>query len=228
MGIIYIIKNLINHKIYIGQTTRTLKKRWKDHINEYKYSSKNDEIEKVLYHAFKLHGIENFVIFQIKECSDEELDDFEIFYIKTYSAMVPCGYNVRTGGSSGKHSEESKEKMRQSKLGSKNHNFGKPRTDETKELISLAVSGENHHYYGKTLSDEHSNNLSISHKKGGLSEGLPKYMVYVKARPDQYQSDGYAIVNNPMLANKYFTQKKLTLQEKYELAHNYLYQTKPD
>jgi len=31
MGLIYIIKNKCNNKIYIGQTTRTLESRWSQH-----------------------------------------------------------------------------------------------------------------------------------------------------------------------------------------------------
>lgn len=31
MGYIYKITNQINNKVYIGQTSRTIEKRWKDH-----------------------------------------------------------------------------------------------------------------------------------------------------------------------------------------------------
>lgn len=39
--------------------------------------------------------------------------------------------------------------MRLSKLGEKNHNFGKPKSDETKIKISLSKSGKNHHFLVK-------------------------------------------------------------------------------
>jgi hypothetical protein len=48
------------------------------------------------------------------------------------------------------------------------------------------------------------------------------YMVYVKERPAQWQSSGYAIANHPTLKNKYFTSKKLTDFDKYEMALAYL------
>ena len=47
-------------------------------------------------------------------------------------------------------------------------------------------------------------------------------MVYVKERPAQYQTSGYAIVNHPKKPTKYFTSKKCSEKEKYELALAYL------
>jgi hypothetical protein len=47
-------------------------------------------------------------------------------------------------------------------------------------------------------------------------------MVYVKERPELWQSSGYAIVNHPTLKNKYFTSKKLTDKDKYDMAMLYL------
>lgn len=39
MGIIYSITNLINNKMYIGQTARTWQERWKDHLEYYRNSN---------------------------------------------------------------------------------------------------------------------------------------------------------------------------------------------
>jgi group I intron endonuclease len=136
-----------------------------------------------------------------------------------FDTLEPNGYNIRTGGvAQSEHSIKSRERMRQSKLGPKNPNFGKSRTDETKQKISHAKSGEKHHFFGKTFSEEHKLALSRAHK----SSDLPIYMVYVKPRPQQYQADGYAIVNHPSLKNKYFTSKSLTLEEKLAKASEYL------
>ena len=134
--------------------------------------------------------------------------------------MEPRGYNIRTGGQVSTHSELSCERMRQAKLGIKNHNFGKPRTDDAKQAISEAKSGENHHFYGKTFTEDHKMKLAISHRKSHLE--LPMYVVYVKERPEAWQGSGYAIVNHPTLKNKYFPTKKLTDKEKYDMAIAYL------
>ena len=34
MGYIYLITNLKNHKLYIGQTVNPISYRWREHINE--------------------------------------------------------------------------------------------------------------------------------------------------------------------------------------------------
>jgi hypothetical protein len=130
--------------------------------------------------------------------------------------MVPNGYNIRSGGSKGKHCEESKERMRQSKLGEKNFNYGKPRTDECKKNISIAKSGENHHFYGKSLSDDHK--LKLSAKKSDTT--LPMYVCIIS--PRKHSVGGYAVDNHPFLKTKWFTSKKFTLEERLKLALEYL------
>jgi len=228
MGVIYIIKNTVNFKIYIGQTKNTLHNRWNGHLSSFRQFLKNPIKSRswALYGAFKKHGLENFVLINFRTCLDSELDDIETHYIKTLGSLTPNGYNIRSGGKTGTHSDESREKMKQAKLGEKNPNFGKPRSNEFKRILSIKKSGENHHYFGKKLELEHCEKLSISHKKDGLSEGLPMYMVYIKARSEHYCGEGYAIVNHPNAKNKYFTSKKLTLEEKFELAKQYINQIK--
>jgi group I intron endonuclease len=212
MGIIYLIRNNINNKCYVGQTIRTLEKRWKEHC-------KVSEGCTALNNAIKKYTPEQFTVSILIETDDELLDDLEIDYIKKYNSLFPNGYNIQTGGNKGKrHCEESCEKMRQAKLGVNNPNYGKPRSDETKEKISISKQGEKHHFYGKELSYEHKLNLSKAHK----TDDLPMYLVYIKARPQYYQDEGYAITNHPKGKNKLFTSKKITLEEKYQLANNYL------
>ena len=154
------------------------------------------------------------------EINDELLDEHEKKFIELYDTLEPNGYNIRSGGASGVHSEESRARMREAKLGEKNHNFGKPRSDDFKTKLSAAKSGEKHHFYGKTLTDEHKALLAVSHRKSHAD--LPMYVVYVKSRPDQYQCSGFAVANHPSLKNKYFTSKKLTDDKKLEQALQYL------
>lgn len=223
MGEIYKITCTISNKSYIGQNTLTRSsgpfnylKRFDEHVREAKYSKTNCRI---LNNAINKYGVSSFKTELIETCTFEELDDKEIYYITYFNTLYPNGYNIRTGGSKGKHCEDSRQLMRQSKLGEKNPNYGKQRTIETKKKISAAKSGEKHHFYGKQFSHEHLQNLSYSHK---VDKNLPIYLVYVKPRPQYYCDEGYAVVNHPKGKNKHFTSKKMSLDEKYTLATKYL------
>lgn len=72
---IYRIKNLINEKSYVGQSTN-IEKRW----NKEKTSAFNKNYASYDYplsRAFRKYGIENFSFEVIEECSKEELDEKE-------------------------------------------------------------------------------------------------------------------------------------------------------
>ena len=94
MGYIYCITNLINGKQYVGKTTYSVTKRFKEHYND----CKKERCEKrPLYDAMNKYGIENFIVEQLYECDDEELASYEIQFIDkldTYSN----GYNATMGG----------------------------------------------------------------------------------------------------------------------------------
>lgn len=89
---IYKITNLVNNKIYIGQSI-CIEKRWEDHKF---YSSK---AHTALQAAFKKYGISNFSFEVIEECPKEMLDEREIYWIKFYDSYNN-GYNLTKGGMS--------------------------------------------------------------------------------------------------------------------------------
>lgn len=209
MGIIYCLISPSGKK-YIGQTTRDLNKRYEEHC-----TSKGSRI---LYNAIQKYGKDNIKKEILLICDNHLLNEYEIKFIHLYNTLYPNGYNIRTGGSNGLHCDASKELMRQSKLGNKNFNFGKPRSENTKINISNSKKGEKHHFFGKELSIQHKLNLSKAHKKNDI----PMYIVKLKARPEAYQSSGYVVINHPHLKTKYFTSKKKIDEEKYNEALQYL------
>lgn len=91
MGYIYKIINDINNKVYIGQTRLTLAERWRSH----KYYSKTENYP--LYKAIRKYGIDKFHMIVIEECSDELLDEREIYWIEKYGSFGK-GYNATKGG----------------------------------------------------------------------------------------------------------------------------------
>jgi len=102
---IYLLRNLINNKIYIGQTWLPLNQRMGKDARGYRSST-------YLYNAIQNYGKENFVYEVLAECDNQaEADILEDFYINKYdSRNLEIGYNLNTGGSAGKHSEETKQK----------------------------------------------------------------------------------------------------------------------
>lgn len=95
MGFIYKITNLINNKIYIGQTSRTVEVRWQEHQRNM-YDDKYKNI--TLYKAFDKYGINNFDIKIIEEIDNSLLNEREEYWIRIYNSYKE-GYNSTTGGS---------------------------------------------------------------------------------------------------------------------------------
>lgn len=96
---IYLIRNNINGKVYVGQSIDILE-RWADH----KRITKNDlTIKYPLYLAMRKYGIENFTFSIIEECPQELLDEREVYWIQQYHSWVGDaqnnGYNITQGGS---------------------------------------------------------------------------------------------------------------------------------
>ncbi|MEK6882412.1 MAG: hypothetical protein AABY22_22520, partial [Nanoarchaeota archaeon] len=105
-GIIYIIKNKINWKRYIGQSKRTFAERY----NVIKWWTKIENV--YLNNSINKYGHENFdVEILMENLNQEQLDYWETFYINYFqSDSRRCGYNLLNGGKeSRKYSEGLKE-----------------------------------------------------------------------------------------------------------------------
>lgn len=107
---IYKITNLINGKIYIGQTSL---KRPINRFHSHKSEAKRGVQVGRFYHAIRKYGAENFKFELILCCRDQEsCNEMEQLFISYYKSTVDSiGYNVEIGGHS-PLSEESLVKMR--------------------------------------------------------------------------------------------------------------------
>lgn len=131
--IIYLITNLINGKVYIGQSIK----------NDKNYLGSGLLVLK----AIKKYGKENFKKTILKKCNSiKELNSLEAYFIGSHDSLSPNGYNISFGGiGKGSTSESTRRKMSKSHIGihrgEKHPLFGKKHTEETKKKIGLASKG---------------------------------------------------------------------------------------
>lgn len=93
-GFIYIIKNTVNSKVYIGQTRTSVEQRWKEHLRHTQYG------DQVINRAMKKYGADKFYVETLEICNIEVLDEREIYYIDLHDSTDKSkGYNVSIGGS---------------------------------------------------------------------------------------------------------------------------------
>lgn len=71
----------------------------KDHFSHGINSTRKDDLNKPLYKAFKKYGLNNFTWKILEECSEDNLKDREIYWIKYYNTYENREhYNITPGG----------------------------------------------------------------------------------------------------------------------------------
>lgn len=147
---IYKIRNKLNNKIYIGSSAN-IKSRWACHVAQL-----NGQYHHSVYlqRSWNKYGSDNFIFEIIENCTVDKLLEIEQNYLDTLKPYdVKNGYNtIRiAGGVSGyTHTTESKELMRNAKLGIN-------LSDEHKQKIKMGCAG-------RKLSESHKQKLSIIKK----------------------------------------------------------------
>ena len=186
---IYAHINKINGKVYIGQTCyRNINQRWR-HGEGYKHSPH-------FYNAIQKYGWENFehIILFEDICGYELADAIERELIQKYqSNNSEYGYNISSGGSYGRTlTDETKNKIRISKIGDKNPNYQKSPSYITRQRMSASHKGvkqsdewinkrkrvgEQNGMYGRTLSKE-SKELISKKTKGGNNPSAKRCFLF--------------------------------------------------
>lgn len=188
-GKVYKITNLINGKLYIGQTIKTLDIRFKSH--------KRGKFAIGL--AMRRYSIDNFKIELIDTAtSREELNRKEEEWIIKLDTLAPNGYNLQLNGLNRTWSPEHKGKTvsEDSKKKRSENNakywLGKTRDEATRQAVSKACTkngphknfscvgkfGQNHPRYGKPHSIESKNKISIANTgKVGKLNGKSKEVI---------------------------------------------------
>lgn len=89
---IYLIKNDINKKFYIGQSVDATK-RFAQHKSEAQLHSN----QMLIHKAMRKYGESHFSLI-ILEKQIEDYDERERYWIKFYNSLQPNGYNICVGG----------------------------------------------------------------------------------------------------------------------------------
>ncbi len=106
---LYRITNLINNKIYIGQT-KNISKRWSDH----RKAATANKPTQAIHHAMIKHGLDNFEFEIIAACTNQEdTNETETLLVSQYNSHISNGegYNVAYGGFNATKTDEWKQKV---------------------------------------------------------------------------------------------------------------------
>lgn len=170
-GVIYVAVNKANGKAYVGQTTRTVNRRWGQHLSQVRKGFKDH-----FHNALRCHGSDSFHVSTVAVAqSKEQLDQLEKLWIVALRVLDrKYGYNDKGGGSNGSptaetrakiskalmgrpgtpHTAEGREKLRQAHLGKKQ---GAP-TPEHRQKLSKALKGTKR----QPCTQEHKDRISKS------------------------------------------------------------------
>jgi hypothetical protein len=247
-GIIYLLTNTANGKIYIGQTKEYsgvtalrkygLHNRWKDHV-----SSANRNTVKgcvLLNRAIRKYGEAAFTQDILVYCSIEDRDKIEIALIYGYDSNNPkYGYNVCTGGGGTPGhpiTEEFRESVAQfNPTGIMNIKQIKSRKDKSiilgykvsrdydgkrynKDFADGKYSLEENMNFAKEWLNELKNGNHIDNKHK-KPDNLPIYIRYYY-EPKTKEIGGYKIEIrlDGFYHSKCFTKKSLSMEEKLRLS----------
>lgn len=155
---VYLHTNKINGKKYVGQTCQIPEKRWKKGLG---YKESVGFFNAILKYSWD--NFEHEIVYD--NLTKEEADYFEDLMINSLNTTdYNYGYNIKNGGSIGKHSEETKQKIRTNSKG-KHQNVIV--STETKQKISNTLK----EYYkihkprsGFKHSEESKKKMSEAHK----------------------------------------------------------------
>jgi hypothetical protein len=90
-----------------------------------------------------------------------------------------------------KLSEEHKQKLREAKLGNKNHRYGKRVSEETKKKMSISQKGKHNFWKGKKFKDEHKRKISQKqkgHRSYSTPEGIEKIRISKTGKKQSLES----------------------------------------
>ncbi len=127
---IYQIKNIINGKVYVGQSCH-INRRFIEHR-----SSLNHGVacNKYLQRSWDKYGEQSFEFSVLEECMACDLDEREIYWINKLNALI-AGYNLTVGGGGCRGYKMPKESVERIRCALK----GKPKSESAKKKSGIGI-----------------------------------------------------------------------------------------
>lgn len=184
-GVIYMLTCKTSGKKYVGQALNFtgsnnakwgMEGRWKSHVKEALGSGKDHC--RLLNNAIRKYGENDFEREVLCECLIEEMDAMEEKYMEEHKTLDKAhGYNLKSGGSRGKWSEETKKAKSEAMKGFVH-------TDEAKKKMSVNQIG---------------NRRGAKTRKYPEDNALPKYILACRKDDKVF---GYAVSHYPIGVDK--------------------------
>jgi group I intron endonuclease len=158
---IYLIRNIINNKKYIGSTGSTVGfyRRWAIHKSELRGGYHRN---KHLQYSWNKYGEQNFEFSILEECSENMLVIREQAWIDYYDSMNPLkDYNHKEAANNGKLSLETKQKISDSQKGINTWSKGRKHSQKQNQEQSHRMKG-NTINLGRKWDDNYKQKMSDS------------------------------------------------------------------
>jgi group I intron endonuclease len=242
---IYKITNLVNGKIYIGQTKLTIEERFQQH----KYNANSSYKKSRLYSAMKKYGVDNFSVKLIDEAgTQEESNEKEIDWINFYKSNIykhpNVGYNMTDGGggiSGYQLSEDHKQKISEAMKGMvcseervrkiSESKMGHEVSDETREKIRQTKLSNPYNHSEETKEKLRQSSTGKQHTQEAI-EKIIKSKLGKKRTPEQCENISKGHKGQiPWNKSKSFSEEYLNtlkwnnLRDRFKdlLNHNYMF-----
>lgn len=147
---IYKITNVINNKVYIGQTVDFTRR-----VAQHKLWARKMYKEYSLYVDMDSYGIHNFTFDIVQECDDLDANAVEKSLIQELKSYEPeIGYNENIGDIGHKFKPHTLKKMSETQVGDKNHMYNM-RGNKNSRSKSVVCTTTGEHFESVMLASEY-------------------------------------------------------------------------
>lgn len=165
-GYVYLVRNMVNGKVYIGKTQTTPQRRFRSHVSDAKTRSGS-----LVHSAIRKYGEHSFSVVELHRAfTKAELNEMEKRSIWSHeSCNRDVGYNIAKGGDG---------YSRKKKL--------QP-YDNSNLSTKTPLSGDKHPLFGRPKSAEHVNKIQVTQKLRWANVERKPRKKYSQVGSDEYK-----------------------------------------